>query len=188
MVSMKGEAMNEVMRPCIVCGDPTCEEHVYSSGPRKGQRRLADKNSRGYDKHWTRLSERARKAQPFCSDCGTRDDLTTDHTPEAWARHAAGKPIRLRDVDVVCRSCNIARGSARGAEVTAKAFQLDRRSKSSLSARPRGVGQGQNGLKDPQAGAHTPDGSSLPHVVSSSQVAVQATSGTIPAHTGGSSW
>jgi 5-methylcytosine-specific restriction protein A len=87
------------LRPCIGCGLPTpltrCPE------------------CRGYDHAWDRLSRRARRLQPFCSDCGATEDLQTDHTPEAWARKAAGKPIRLQDIDVVCQDCNIARGAAR---------------------------------------------------------------------------
>ena len=87
------------MRPCIDCGEPTastrCPEH------------------RGYDSDWDRLSRKARKLQRFCSDCGSTEDLQTDHSPDAWARKAAGKPIRLRDVDVVCGPCNRVRGQAR---------------------------------------------------------------------------
>jgi hypothetical protein len=56
--------------------------------------------------------------QPFCSDCGATSDLTTDHTPEAWLRAAAGKVIRLQDIDVVCRRCNTDRGAARGPNAT----------------------------------------------------------------------
>lgn len=74
----------------------------------------ASADRRGYDWTWRKLSERARALQPFCSDCGSPEDLTTDHTPEAWARRAAGKVIRLRDIDVVCRPCNASRGAARG--------------------------------------------------------------------------
>ncbi len=68
---------------------------------------------RGYDSEWERLSKKARKLQPFCSDCGATEDLQADHSPEAWTRRAAGKPIRLKDVDVVCGPCNIGRGQAR---------------------------------------------------------------------------
>lgn len=68
----------------------------------------------GYDYRWRKLSRRARRMQPFCSDCGSVHDLTADHSPEAWARHDAGLPIRLQDIDVVCRRCNSARGPARG--------------------------------------------------------------------------
>ena len=70
--------------------------------------------SRGYGAAWVRLSRRARRLQPFCSDCGRTEDLTTDHSPTAWARHDAGLPIRLEDVDVVCVVCNSDRGPARG--------------------------------------------------------------------------
>ncbi|HLS32341.1 MAG TPA: hypothetical protein VK039_02020, partial [Brevibacterium sp.] len=52
----------------------------------------------------------------MCEDCGRHDDLTTDHSPQAWERRAAGLPIRLRDVSVVCRRCNSERGAARGAD------------------------------------------------------------------------
>lgn len=69
---------------------------------------------RGYDAAWERLSRRARRLQPFCSDCGRTDTLTTDHSPQAWERRARGLAVRLEDVDVVCRQCNTERGAARG--------------------------------------------------------------------------
>ena len=87
------------LRPCLDCGRPTASTHCPEH--------------RGYDSAWERLSQRARKLQPWCSDCGATEGLTCDHSPEAWARRAAGKPIRLRDVDVVCGPCNTARGQAR---------------------------------------------------------------------------
>lgn len=96
--------------PCFECGEPTeasrCPEH-------RRQDHRGSATERGYDAAWHRLSKRARKVQPWCSDCYTTDDLTTDHSPEAWARKQAGKGIRLRDVDVLCRSCNAKRGRAR---------------------------------------------------------------------------
>jgi 5-methylcytosine-specific restriction protein A len=67
----------------------------------------------GYDTSWRKLSERARRIQPWCSDCGTDRDLTGDHSAEAWRRKAEGKPIRLQDVDVLCRGCNTKRGKQR---------------------------------------------------------------------------
>ena len=98
------------LRPCLDCGEPTtgprCPEHTLDTKPTA--------HKRGYDDRWTRLSKRARRLQPFCTDCGGTEDLQTDHTPEAWARKAAGKPIRLQDVEVVCGPCNRARGAARG--------------------------------------------------------------------------
>src|SRR5690625_1082517 len=48
-------------------------------------------HERGYNERWNRLSRKARELQPFCSDCGTMDDLTADHTELAWQRFDAGK-------------------------------------------------------------------------------------------------
>jgi 5-methylcytosine-specific restriction protein A len=102
------------VKPCLDCGQPStgprCPEHTSDTKPTAA--------ARGYNNAWTRLSKRARRLQPFCTDCGSVDDLQTDHTPQAWARKAAGKTIRLIDVEVVCRDCNIARGAARGNAVT----------------------------------------------------------------------
>ena len=83
--------------------------------------------SRGYGAAWVRLSRRARRLQPFCSDCGREDDLTTDHSPRAWARAEAGLPVRLEDVDVVCRVCNADRGPARGPDALERPTIADHR-------------------------------------------------------------
>ncbi|BBY61157.1 hypothetical protein MSAR_42930 [Mycolicibacterium sarraceniae] len=102
------------LRPCLDCGEPTsgprCTEHTIDTKPTA--------HARGYDAAWTRLSKRARRLQPFCTDCGSTEDLQTDHTPQAWARKAAGKPIRLQDVRVLCGPCNRAAGAARGPSAT----------------------------------------------------------------------
>ena len=107
------------MRPCIVCGEPSeserCDEHKIARRDKpNGGKHNQTATERGYDWAWRKLSERARQLQPFCSDCGATDDLQGDHTPEAWERKAAGKAIRLCDVDVVCGPCNRKRGAARG--------------------------------------------------------------------------
>ena len=103
--------MSDLLKPCVVCGQPSdqarCNEHRPVAGTRPSR-------AAGYDARWDRLSRQARKIQPFCTDCGTTNDLTADHLPQAWERKAAGKTIRLCDVEVVCRSCNSKRGAARG--------------------------------------------------------------------------
>lgn len=106
------------MRPCIECGEPSnnerCDEHKLRGKDKpNGGRHILSARERGYDNAWRRLSEKARKLQPFCSDCGATTDLQTDHSEEAWKRKAAGKAIRLCDVDVVCGPCNRRRGAAR---------------------------------------------------------------------------
>lgn len=98
------------MKMCVVCGTP-------SVGSRCPEHSDKDRNARGYDAAWRRLSTKARRLQPFCSDCGALDDLQLDHTPEAWARWLQHKPIRLQDVAVVCGRCNRQRGAARGQQV-----------------------------------------------------------------------
>jgi 5-methylcytosine-specific restriction enzyme A len=114
------------VKPCLACGEPgtnsRCADHQLDHGLTAHQR--------GYDSRWRKLSARARKLQPWCDDCGDIDDLTADHSPEAWARHDAGKPIRLRDITVVCRACNTLRGKARG------------RTPKTAGQRPRGKAQG----------------------------------------------
>ena len=103
------------LRPCLDCGEiaeggPRCEAHTVDHKPPAA--------ARGYDAAWARLSKRARRTQPFCSDCGATEDLQCDHTPEAWERKAKGLPIRVTDIAVVCGPCNRRRGAARGPGVT----------------------------------------------------------------------
>lgn len=68
---------------------------------------------------WRRLSRQARALQPWCSRCvraesalAEHERLECDHTPAAWARIAARKPIRLQDVQVLCSTCNKELGSS----------------------------------------------------------------------------
>lgn len=103
-----------MMRPCLTCGVPSagprCPEHTTDRKPTA--------HRRGYDTAWQRLSAKARRLQPFCTDCGATEDLQADHSPQAWERKAAGKPIRLADIDVLCAPCNRARGPARPTQQT----------------------------------------------------------------------
>lgn len=102
------------LRPCLECGTPSdgprCTEHTVDTKAPAAQR--------GYDWQWTKLSRRARRLQPFCSDCGATDDLQADHSAQAWQRKAAGKAIRLQDIRVICGPCNRAAGAARGPSAT----------------------------------------------------------------------
>lgn len=102
------------LSPCLSCGQPAdgsrCPEHALEA---KGST-----TARGYDAAWHRLSKRARRLQPWCIDCGTTENLQADHSPQAWQRKAEGKPIRLQDIAIRCRPCNIAAGAARGNAVT----------------------------------------------------------------------
>src|SRR5699024_447299 len=102
-----------LMTTCLECGELSeqarCPEHRLPEPPKH-----KPNNDKDYDWNWQKLSKRARRLQPFCSDCFRRDDLQADHSPEAWERKAQGKPIRLEHIEVVCGPCNRRRGAARG--------------------------------------------------------------------------
>lgn len=77
-------------KPCLDCGVPTrnpggrCRPHELEHQRRRNQKRTQ------YQGTWPATSRRARRAQPWCSICGTTQDLTLDH------EHG----------QVECRSCN----------------------------------------------------------------------------------
>lgn len=126
------------LRPCLDCGAPStgprCDDHTTDTKPTA--------QARGYDHQWNQLSKRARRLQPFCGSCGSTEDLQCDHTPEAWARKAAGKPIRLRDVQILCGPCNRDAGAARGPQArgeTPPRPATDPQPRQSFSHTPRGV-------------------------------------------------
>lgn len=105
--------MSDLMKPCITCGvlspAPSCPDHtIVSERYPKG-----NTTKRGYGAAWQKLSKRARRLQPFCTWCRATDDLTLDHSEEAWEAFEAGKPITLSMVLVLCRSCNSQKGPAR---------------------------------------------------------------------------
>lgn len=105
--------MAQLLRPCVDCGELSDAARCEAHRPARVEH-TETAAARGYDYQWRKLSQRARKAQPFCGVCGTTRDLTVDHTPEAWERKAAGLAVRLEDVAVLCRAHNSSAGAARG--------------------------------------------------------------------------
>lgn len=91
-------------RPCLRCSEPV--DGSYCVGCKPVKEHAESSSARGYDHRWRRLSARARRLQPFCSDCGSPHDLTCDHL--VWPARS------LADVDVVCRADNSRRGPSRG--------------------------------------------------------------------------
>lgn len=106
-------------RPCVQCGEltPTSPCNECRAEVERARHEHHDRGTfaeRGYDAVWTKLSKRARRIQPWCTDCGSQERLQLDHLPSAWDRKARRKPIRLAlDAQVVCNDCNAARGSSR---------------------------------------------------------------------------
>lgn len=127
-----------IAKPCLTCNEMThngsrceeCEALRRSADNRARARpsKAGTTTSRGYGSDWQRLSARARALQPFCTACGSPDDLQADHTPRAWARREAGLTVRLSDVVVLCGRCNVRAGEARpGSERYRRAEQRARR-------------------------------------------------------------
>lgn len=85
-------------RSCLTCGTLTqATRCTPCEARRQSLRNAARPHYRG---PWPAISRAARRAQPWCTDCATPLDLTTDHvTP----RSLEG------GVDVVCRACNAKR-------------------------------------------------------------------------------
>lgn len=101
------------MRPCLDCSAPAASTRCATCSATEERRRRATRPTdlqRGYDYRWRKLSERARRLQPFCVDCGTADDLTTDHLIPL-AKGGTRRPT-MADVVVRCRSCNSRKGTA----------------------------------------------------------------------------
>ena len=86
----------QVRRLCIErgCGNITtrtrCEEH----SPTMGINGLPRTN---YDSNWRKLSEQARKEQPWCTICGSTHNLSLDHVIPGTTQGG---------LMVLCRSCN----------------------------------------------------------------------------------
>lgn len=108
-------------RPCLVCGQPSPQSRCPAHRT-KDTRRRTGPGEASHDQIWRKLSTQARRASPFCVDCGAVEGLTTDHLlpkvdyPELV--HA------IENVAVRCRSCNSRRGT-KFAEADAQAV-LDR--------------------------------------------------------------
>lgn len=88
------------MRPCLDCHRRTHGTRCLDCERRAQQKRNAAVRYRR-TRAWRALSKAAREAQPWCSRCGSGQDLTVDHVVN---RSLAG------GVMVLCRRCNGAKG------------------------------------------------------------------------------
>lgn len=72
------------LRPCLGLPDRPCRDFTRNPAGRCRPCELEHQRRRNrarvqYQGSWKRASQRARRAQPFCSVCGTPYDLTLDH-------------------------------------------------------------------------------------------------------------
>ena len=76
-------------------------------GPCTPKRKTRDTAHAGTDWRWRKLSEKLRRASPFCERCGAKTRLTCDHIiPVSEDPTLAYEPLNVR---VLCRACNTAR-------------------------------------------------------------------------------
>lgn len=99
--------MKRFNSPCLYCGVISrggtcrqCRAAIEARDPKRQQRH------KQYDYEWTRLSRLARTLQPWCSRCGSKNDLTADHILSL----ANGGSNILENVMVLCRKCNSSKG------------------------------------------------------------------------------
>lgn len=57
---------------------------------------------RGYNRHWRKLRDAAIRKQPWCTACGSSDNLQGDHVIPV----SRGGLTLPGNVQVLCRSCN----------------------------------------------------------------------------------
>ena len=107
-----------IRKPCLGCGIPVegsrcmdCAAEQDRATPRPPRGRNSRRD--GYTTSWEIVSRKARRMQPWCTDCGREENLHADHLPSAWDRYHQGLTIQLVDVEVVCSACNNDRGSSR---------------------------------------------------------------------------
>ncbi|THA41826.1 hypothetical protein E6W17_02760 [Streptomyces sp. A1547] len=89
--------------PCTICAST-----ANTTGNSRGKRKHPSKNTRTpgrYDYQWQKVRAEAVRLQPYCSFCGTSNDLTGDHLLPL----KEGGSNTVDNVRVLCRQCNTRR-------------------------------------------------------------------------------
>lgn len=101
--------MPRPLTPCLTCGAPArgprCPTHDRDRQPKRAQYLRIHQSPA-----WRRLSKATIQAQPWCTYCGSTDDLTADLVVPL----ELGGSIDETNVVTACRPCN----SKRGAQLT----------------------------------------------------------------------
>jgi 5-methylcytosine-specific restriction enzyme A len=78
-----------------------CRECLREYERQKRQRR-GSTAQRGYGRAWQELRKVQLARQAYCAECGSTDDLTTDHIVPL----ARGGRSEMSNLQTLCRSCN----------------------------------------------------------------------------------
>ncbi|MBA2626071.1 MAG: HNH endonuclease [Acidimicrobiia bacterium] len=92
-----------MIKPCLDCSMATRNGSICRGCQleRERKRNASRPHLRG---GWRQMSQAQRRAQPWCSSCGAREDLTVDHiVPRSLEGGLA----------TLCRSCNGSKGDRR---------------------------------------------------------------------------
>jgi 5-methylcytosine-specific restriction enzyme A len=98
-----------LVRLCPACG---CHLPYPGRGKcrdcqREYERKRGTRRQRGYTDAWLRLVKVAIAQHLYCSACGSTTDLTGDHRIPL----SKGGTSTLENIEVLCRSCNSAKGA-----------------------------------------------------------------------------
>src|SRR6478752_3699092 len=97
------------MKPCVACGTPSSRSRCDDHRPKRPAKQLPRDHPHLNGARWKNVSTAARRAQPWCLDCGAVDDRTTDHVISiAEDPTLAYEP---ENIAVRCRPCNSKRGT-----------------------------------------------------------------------------
>jgi 5-methylcytosine-specific restriction endonuclease McrA len=86
----------------VACIVPRCSQPALDRARGRCARHRQTTTSRGYGPEWRRLRAEAIARQPYCTTCGSRQDLTADHIVPL----ALGGLGTRSNVQVLCRPCN----------------------------------------------------------------------------------
>ena len=99
-------------RPCAQCGD-IIATGTYCTECKPKPAATTKVRPKGHvhtnTTRWKRLSDKARKLQPWCVDCGAHDDLTGDHIIPVSEDPTLA--YEVLNIAVRCRTCNSRRGN-----------------------------------------------------------------------------
>jgi len=98
------------LKPCVQCGEPSDRSRCPAHGPKDAPKVRDRGHVHTNTATWKALSKKARRLQPWCTWCGTTDDLCTDHVIPYSVAPELGHSIE--NCQVLCRPCNGRRGDA----------------------------------------------------------------------------
>lgn len=99
--------MVSIPKPCLYCSKLSPREVCTSCKAKRQRPKTADRGLGG--KH-QRLAAQAVKAQPWCSNCGTRGSRSNPLSGDHIIPRSQGGKAEAGNYQVLCRRCNSSKG------------------------------------------------------------------------------